>query len=249
MIESNARSAQSEFGKPWRAITAPLMTLEELCNRYAPAEIDFLKVDVEGAEQDVLLHGNWYKHRPKIVIAEALAPYTLAPAWEGWEPCLTKHGYRYIWFDTLNRYYIAEEAAELASCFTQGSAGFEAAFQFRNVKPALVDDFVQNAHRGHSSRCARQTRWRSGHRPRDRAPVRAARGAATGRAALIPFSSRARRVRRHRANRPVLRGLRADFRELRVVASGLRGFGLPRPYRIRYTAKACSAVRLLLCGC
>jgi len=139
MIESNARFAQSEFGKSWRAIMAPVMTLEELCNRHAPPEIDFLKVDVEGAEQDVLLHGNWYKHRPKVVIAEALAPYTLAPAWEAWEPFLAKHGYRYVWFDTLNRYYIAEEAAELASCFTQGSEGLDAAFQFRNVKPALAD--------------------------------------------------------------------------------------------------------------
>jgi FkbM family methyltransferase len=146
MIESNARSAQSEFGKSWRAITAPLMTLEELCNRYAPSEIDFLKVDVEGAEQDVLLHGNWYRHRPKVVIAEALAPYTLAPAWEAWEPCLTKHGYRYIWFDTLNRYYIAEEAAELASCFTQGSEGFDAVFKFRNVKPALADEAHPDHH-------------------------------------------------------------------------------------------------------
>ena len=48
-----------------------------------------------------------------------------------------------------------------------------------------------------------------------------------------------------------MRGLRADFRELRVVASGLRGFGLPAPYCIRYTAKECSAagpvaVRMLL---
>jgi FkbM family methyltransferase len=140
MIESNARSAQAEFGKSCRTITAPVMTLEELCDRYARSEIDFLKVDVEGAEQDVLRHGNWYKHRPKVVIAEALAPYTLAPAWEAWEPCLTKHGYRYVWFDTLNRYYVSEEAAELTSRFIQGSEDFDAVFQFRNVKPALSDE-------------------------------------------------------------------------------------------------------------
>jgi FkbM family methyltransferase len=138
-IERNARCAQTEFGKAWRAITVPMMTLEELCNLYAPSEIDFLKVDVEGAEQDVLLHGNWRKHRPKVVIAEALAPYTLAPAWAAWEPCLTKHGYRYVWFDTLNRYYVSEEVAELTSCFIQGPQDFDAAFQFRNVKPALAD--------------------------------------------------------------------------------------------------------------
>ena len=67
-----------------------------------------------------------------------LAPYTLAPAWQGWEPFLERHGYRYVWFDSLNRYYLAEEAGELAHCFEVGfSSGEAAAFQFRNVKPHL----------------------------------------------------------------------------------------------------------------
>ena len=116
-----------------------MTTLEELCERHACRSIDFLKVDVEGAEEDVLRNGNWQKHRPKIVVVEALAPYTLAPAWQGWEPFLEKHGYRYVWFDSLNRYYLAEEAGELAHCFELGSSSFEAAFQLRNAKPALAD--------------------------------------------------------------------------------------------------------------
>jgi FkbM family methyltransferase len=143
MIESHARSARMQFGKASQAIVVPMTTLEELCERHAPGSIDFLKVDVEGAEQDVLLNGNWQKHRPKVVIVEALAPYTLAPAWQGWEPFLEKHGYRYVWFDSLNRYYLAEEAGELAPCFEGSSSSGEAsaaAFQFRNVKPALVDE-------------------------------------------------------------------------------------------------------------
>jgi hypothetical protein len=74
-----------------------------------------------------------------VVVAEALAPYTLAPAWPAWEPFLAKHGYRYVWFDSLNRYYLAEEASELARCFEAAPATFEDAFQFRNSKPALAD--------------------------------------------------------------------------------------------------------------
>ena len=94
-----------------------MTTLAELCEEHAPESIDFLKVDVEGAEQDVLLNGNWQKHRPKVVVAEALTPYSLAPAWEDWEPFLRQQGYRYAWFDSLNRYYLAEEAGELARSF------------------------------------------------------------------------------------------------------------------------------------
>jgi len=97
-------------------------------------------VDVEGAEPDVLLNGDWQNYRPKVVVAEALAPYTLTPAWAAWEPFLAKHGYRYVWFDSLNRYYLAEEASELAHCFENAPASFDDdAFRFRSVKPALVD--------------------------------------------------------------------------------------------------------------
>jgi FkbM family methyltransferase len=139
VIESHARSARTQFGKASQAIVVPMTTLAELCEQHAPRPIDFLKVDVEGAEHDVLLNGNWQKHRPKVVVVEALAPYTLAPAWQGWEPFLERHGYRYVWFDSLNRYYLAEEAAELARSFDLDFPA-EAVFQFRNIKPALTDE-------------------------------------------------------------------------------------------------------------
>jgi FkbM family methyltransferase len=139
MIESHARAAQTQFGKSSQAIVVPVTTLADLCQQHAPPAFDFLKVDVEGAEQDVLLNGDWQNYRPKVVVAEALAPYTLAPAWEAWEPCLAKHGYRYVWFDSLNRYYLAEEASELARCFESAPASFDDALQFRSGKPALED--------------------------------------------------------------------------------------------------------------
>ena len=117
----------------------PVTTLKELCRQHAPPVFEFLKVDVEGAEQEVLLNGDWQSFRPKVVVVEALAPYTLAPAWPAWEPFLAKHGYRYVWFDSLNRYYLAEEAKELAHCLETAPCAFEEVFQFRTVKPALVD--------------------------------------------------------------------------------------------------------------
>lgn len=139
MVEGHARAAQTQFGKSSRAIVTPVTTLAELCRRHAPPTFEFLKVDVEGAEQEVLLSGDWQSFRPRVVVAEALAPYTLAPAWPAWEPFLARHGYRYVWFDSLNRYYVAEEASELVRCFERAPTSFEEAFQFRTVKPALAD--------------------------------------------------------------------------------------------------------------
>jgi FkbM family methyltransferase len=139
MIESHARAAQTQFGKSSQALAMPVTTLNEVCREHAPPRFEFLKVDVEGAEHEVLLSGDWQSFRPKVLVAEALAPYTLAPAWPAWEPFLAKHGYRYVWFDSLNRYYLAEEASELARCFETAPTSFADAFQFRNIQPALAD--------------------------------------------------------------------------------------------------------------
>jgi FkbM family methyltransferase len=139
MIEAHARAAQTEFGKRSQALTLPVTTLQALCERHAPDAIDFLKVDVEGAEREVLLGGDWRRFRPKIVVVEALAPHTLAPAWEAFEPFLIGHGYRYVWFDSLNRYYLAEETLALARHFENAPTAFEDAVMFGMIQPALAD--------------------------------------------------------------------------------------------------------------
>jgi len=140
MNPDHAQAALTQFGKSADAITVPLTTLAALCTGQAPAAFEFLKIDVEGAEPDVLFGGDWQRFRPKLIVVEALAPYTLAPAFEQWEPFLARHGYGYVWFDSLNRYYLAAEASGLAACFTGAPATFDAALQFRNTKPALADD-------------------------------------------------------------------------------------------------------------
>jgi FkbM family methyltransferase len=139
MNADHAQAALTQFGKSADAITVPLTTLAALCAGQAPASFDFLKIDVEGAEPEVLFGGDWQRFRPKIIVVEALAPYTLAPAWGQWEPFLAEHGYSYVWFDSLNRYYLAAEAGELAGCFTTAPATFDDKLAFRNTKPALVD--------------------------------------------------------------------------------------------------------------
>jgi hypothetical protein len=140
MFETHAQAALTQFGKSAQAITVPLTTLRALCKEgRAPASFDFLKIDVEGAEPAVLLGGDWTLFRPKVIVVEALAPYSLAPAWEQWEPFLAGHGYHYVWFDSLNRYYLAAEAGELEACFATAPATFDDALQFRNTKPALGD--------------------------------------------------------------------------------------------------------------
>src|SRR5262249_15942135 len=139
MIESHARAAQTQFGKSSQAITVPVTTLKDLCRQHAPAALDFLKVDVEGAEQDVLLNGDWQNYRPKVVVITALAPYTRAPAWKRGNPVLKNPAYLSSCFNTYTLYPPPGGASGLALFFEPPPASFDAAVQFRSGKPALVD--------------------------------------------------------------------------------------------------------------
>jgi len=89
--------------------------------------IHFLKIDVEGAETDVLKGLNLDKYRAWILIVEALHPITKDPTYHEWEPRVLSAGYQYAFFDGLNRYYLADEHAELLPSF--------------NSPPNVLDNF------------------------------------------------------------------------------------------------------------
>ena len=79
--------------------------------------LDFLKIDVEGAEAAVLAGMDFSRWRPTVVVVEATEPGTPRPSHEGWEPILIGARYRPVLFDGLNRFYLAEEAMALADRF------------------------------------------------------------------------------------------------------------------------------------
>lgn len=124
-VETFARGAEN-FGAQYRARAMPMTTLADLCARYADRPIDFLKVDVEGAEADVLAGGDWKRFRPKVVVCEAILPGSNEPGWHAWEPFLLAQGYRFMLFDTLNRFYVAEEQQEIAARFPRERAPWDA---------------------------------------------------------------------------------------------------------------------------
>jgi FkbM family methyltransferase len=49
--------------------------LDEILDKYLPnnQEIDFLSIDVEGLDFQVLKSNNWYKYKPKVVLVEVLS--------------------------------------------------------------------------------------------------------------------------------------------------------------------------------
>jgi FkbM family methyltransferase len=111
-VQHHADKAKA-FGVGYQTIRMPVTTLARLCETHGLATIDFLKVDVEGGEADVLRGGDWRRFRPKVIVVEAIAPGSNEPAWADWEPFLLEQGYRFALFDTLNRFYVAQEHPDI----------------------------------------------------------------------------------------------------------------------------------------
>ncbi len=109
-LDATLACARSNGRPPERVRSIPLCDVIAL---YGPdaGEIDFLKIDVEGWEADVIASGDWTRHRPRVVLVEAV-DLCGRPTHETWEPELVSAGYRFVLFDGLNRFYCREEDAE-----------------------------------------------------------------------------------------------------------------------------------------
>jgi len=93
--------------------TVPQITLARIfAERVPPAGVDFLKVDVEGWEFEVLSSADWSKIRPRVVLVEAVDRRG-QPSHARWEGILFDVGYRFGLFDGLNRFYCRPEDAKI----------------------------------------------------------------------------------------------------------------------------------------
>jgi len=88
-------------------VTVPMRTLTQVLDMYAPTDKDlnFLKVDVEGYELQVLQGLDFDKYRPEILCIESTVPNTRIPAYAEWDKFLEDKGYIFIEENEYNRYY------------------------------------------------------------------------------------------------------------------------------------------------
>lgn len=83
----------------------------------AAEEIHWLKIDVEGGEEDVLRSWRTSSVRPWIIVIESTSPLTPVESHSAWEPMLLEKGYKFVWFDGLNRFYVSAAHPELGAAF------------------------------------------------------------------------------------------------------------------------------------
>ncbi len=81
-------------------------------------DVHWLKIDVEGLEEQVLRGWDSTVLRPWIILIEATVPMSTKLNYEAAELIIVEAGYSFVYFDGLNRFYVAPEHPELASAFT-----------------------------------------------------------------------------------------------------------------------------------
>lgn len=123
-VAANAESART-YGARTVTIQKPVERLSTLIDKARLPAIDFLKIDVEGAEPDVLAGLDLKCHRPRVILVEAVNPNNPNADVAAWEPNLLAAGYAFAFFDNLNRYYVANEHAALISRFPAAPAPWD----------------------------------------------------------------------------------------------------------------------------
>ncbi|MEH2483583.1 FkbM family methyltransferase [Nitrobacteraceae bacterium AZCC 2146] len=87
--------------------------------------IDFLKIDVEGWEHEVLKGLDLRQYRPTIIVVEATVPESRELSHQEWEPLVLGANYSFVYFDGVNRFYLANEHADLKMHFTSPPNAFD----------------------------------------------------------------------------------------------------------------------------
>ncbi len=106
-------------------VTVPTDTLHALFVEHVNRPIDFLKIDVEGHEREVIVGGNWDRFRPRVILVEATQPMSTIPSHFAWEPLLLEAGYLFALFDGLNRFYVRREDVDLLPLLGYPACAFD----------------------------------------------------------------------------------------------------------------------------
>ncbi len=102
----------SDFTARYQDYKVKIITLNQLFSEQKVKTIDFMKVDVEGLEFEVLAGNDWKAFRPKVLCIEA------NHIDKDWRPLLKEHGYNLVFSDGLNNYYVAQECSEISKRFS-----------------------------------------------------------------------------------------------------------------------------------
>lgn len=123
----------------------PVRKLSDVLDEHAKDKtIDFLKIDVEGTELSVLCGLDLHRHRPKVILLESKMPVTIhmvdrvdevPDRAEEYTSYLAPFGYRFVYHDGLNAFFVADEHRALEKSFTRPPGIFDKISHDASIRP------------------------------------------------------------------------------------------------------------------
>ena len=155
-LDSSIAQRHHSTGCQVNTLSVPVLTLDTLLTRHAIGkDIHFLKIDVEGAETQVLQSASLSQFRPWIIIVEATAPRSPQTNHHDWEHLLLGRQYTFAYFDGLNRFYVAQEHSQLLAALHTPPNTFDAFTRYsesqaRSDNHHLRQQLLTQAHAHHA---------------------------------------------------------------------------------------------------
>ena len=117
-LSPEVAAGMRERGLTVHEYSVEVITLADIFEKHCPGTVDFLKIDVEGFEGELLKSFDLRRYRPRALVIESTIPATTPTTlsrldeigtWSGWEPAVLSMGYQFAYFDGLNRFYVRDE--------------------------------------------------------------------------------------------------------------------------------------------
>lgn len=137
-----ARAHEANRGYALCERVVQVETLTSIYQREGAVPVHFLKVDVEGFEKEVLEGIDFSVLRPWILVIESTRPLTQEQDHYAWEPILLQAKYVPVYFDGLNRFYLAAEQLSLQPYFNNPPNVFD---EFKRVTETRAEQRAQAA--------------------------------------------------------------------------------------------------------
>ncbi len=98
-----------EKGYDYKKVTIKVTTLNNILTEHPITPITLMKIDVEGMEKETLEGLDLSKYRPSVLVIESIRPFSHMKIHNEWETILLNNNFTFVLFDSLNRYYVANE--------------------------------------------------------------------------------------------------------------------------------------------
>lgn len=110
-INQDVKRHHQEIGLRQSEHKVETVPLADLCEQHNVSAIDFLKIDVEGYECQVIQSMDFNRWRPSIIVVEATYPTTSKLFLDTWHEDILSEGYRCVLFDGINNFYIDAQSS------------------------------------------------------------------------------------------------------------------------------------------